>query len=84
MWLVIIMGSISFFGLLGKADGISHVTHISGMLVGYVMLKKKWRLPEVLFALRKKTIEFQVQRNEERELKNSIINNIFCQLALSK
>ena len=30
MWLVIIMGAIAFFGLLGKADGISHVTHISG------------------------------------------------------
>ena len=74
MWLVIIMGSIAFFGLLGKADGISHVTHISGMLVGYILLKKKWRLSDVLFALRKKTIEFQVQRKEDRELKNNIIN----------
>ena len=44
MWLVIIMGSIAFFGLLGKADGISHVTHISGMLIGYVLLKKRWNI----------------------------------------
>ena len=74
IWLVIIMGSIAFFGLLGKADGISHVTHISGMLIGYALLKNKWKLSEVLFSIRKKTIEFQVQRKEDRELKNKIIN----------
>ena len=74
LWLVIIMGSIAFFGLLGKADGISHVTHISGMFVGYVLLKKKWRLSDVIFSLRKKTIEFQVQRKEDRRVKNKIIS----------
>ena len=74
MWLVIIMGSIAFFGLLGRADGISHVTHISGMIIGYVLLKKKWTFSNVLFSLRKKTIEFRVQRKEDRELKKKIIN----------
>ena len=74
MWLVIIMGAIAFFGLLGKADGISHVTHISGMLIGYALLKNKWNFSEVLFSLRKKTIEFQVQRKEDRDLKKKIIN----------
>ena len=74
MWLVIIMGAIAFFGLLGKADGISHVTHISGMLIGYALLKNKWKLSDVLFSLRKKTIEFQVQRKEDQELKKKIIS----------
>ena len=74
IWLVILMGSIAFFGLLGKADGISHVTHISGMLIGYALLKNKWKLSEVLFSLRKKTIEFQVQRKEDHDLKKKIIN----------
>ena len=74
MWLVIIMGAIAFFGLLGKADGISHVTHISGMVIGYVLLKNKWNFSEVLFSLRKKTIEFQVQRKEDQELKKKIIS----------
>ena len=74
MWLVIIMGVIAFFGLLGKADGISHVTHISGMLIGYVLLKNKWKLSDMLFSLRKKTIEFQVQRKEDQEVKRKIIN----------
>ena len=73
MWLVIIMGSIAFFGLLGNADGISHVTHISGMFIGYVLLKKKWRWRDIWFAIRKKTIEFQVQRYEESSIKKKML-----------
>ena len=73
LWLVIIMGSIAFFGLLGNADGISHVTHISGMFIGYVLLKKKWRWRDIWFAIRKKTIEFQVQRYEENSIKKKML-----------
>ena len=73
IWLVVIMGSIAFFGLLGRADGISHVTHISGMLIGYIFLKKKWKLADIIFAMRKKTVEFQVQRKEDRALKKKYI-----------
>ena len=74
MWLVIIMGLIAFFGLLGKADGISHITHISGMLIGYILLKNKLNISDVLFSLRKKTIEFQIQRKEDKKFKRKIIN----------
>jgi len=74
IWLVVIMGSIAFFGLLGRADGISHVTHISGMFIGYTLLKKKWQLADIIFAMRKKTVEFQVQRKEDRALKKKSIN----------
>ena len=73
MWLVIIMGSIAFFGVFGNADGISHVTHISGMVIGYFLLKKRWRWKDVLFAIRKKTIEFQVQRHEEKDIKVNML-----------
>lgn len=73
MWLVIVMGSIAFFGLLGNADGISHVTHISGMLIGYVLLKKQWRWRDIWFAIRKKTVEFQVQRYEEKSIKKKML-----------
>ena len=73
LWLVIIMGAIAFFGILGNADGISHVTHISGMVIGYILLKKNWSLRDILFSIRKKTIEFQVQRHEEKSIKNKMI-----------
>lgn len=74
IWLVVIMGSIAFFGLLGRADGISHVTHISGMFIGYILLKKKWQLSDIMFAMRKKAVEFQVQRKEDRTIKKKYIN----------
>ena len=74
IWLVVIMGSIAFFGLLGRADGISHVTHISGMFIGYILLKKKWQLADIIFAMRKKTVEFQVQRKEDRAIKEKYLN----------
>ena len=73
MWLVIIMGAIAFFGLLGNSDGISHVTHISGMLIGYILLKRKWSWRDVWFSIRKKTIEFQVQRQEDKSIKKKMI-----------
>ena len=74
IWLVVIMGSIAFFGLLVRADGISHVTHISGMFIGYILLKKKWQLSDIMFAMRKKAVEFQVQRKEDRTIKKKYIN----------
>ena len=73
LWLVIIMGTIAFFGILGNADGISHVTHISGMVIGYILLKKNWSWRDILFSIRKKTIEFQVQRHEEKSIKMKMI-----------
>ena len=73
IWLVIIMGSIAFFGVLGNGEGISHVTHIAGMAIGYILLKKSWRWKDVLFAIRKKSIEFQVQRHEEKHIKVNML-----------
>ena len=73
IWLVIIMGSIAFFGVLGNGEGISHVTHIAGMAIGYILLKKSWRWKDVLFAIRKKSIEFQVQRHEEKHIKINML-----------
>ena len=43
------------------------------MAIGYFLLKKNWRLKDVLFAIRKKTIEFQVQRNEEKHIKVNML-----------
>jgi hypothetical protein len=43
------------------------------MLIGYILLKKKWDWRDIWFSIRKKTIEFQVQRHEEKVVKNSMI-----------
>ena len=43
------------------------------MFIGYVLLKKKWRWRDIWFAIRKKTIEFQVQRYEENSIKKKML-----------
>ena len=43
------------------------------MIIGYFMLNKKWRWREFLFKIRKKTIEFQVQRHEEKAAKKIML-----------
>ena len=38
---VIVMGAIEFFGTIGSTgDGVSHVCHLGGMLVGYLYLRR--------------------------------------------
>ena len=38
---VIVMGAIEFFGTIGSTgDGVSHVCHLGGMLVGYIYLRR--------------------------------------------
>ena len=38
---VIVMGAIEFFSTIGASgDGVSHVCHLGGMLVGYVYLRR--------------------------------------------
>ena len=66
-------GGNCFFWFLGKADGISHVTHISGMLIGYALLKNKWKLSDVLFSLRKKQLNSKFRERRSR-VKEKIIN----------
>ena len=37
---VLIIGAIAFFSSLGSGDNISHISHLGGMLVGYVYLRR--------------------------------------------
>ncbi len=44
-WMVLIMGAAAFLSSIGgSGDGIAHVAHLGGMLVGYAYLRgKSWR-----------------------------------------
>lgn len=37
---VLIIGAIAFFSSLGSSDNVSHVTHLGGMLVGYLYMRR--------------------------------------------
>ena len=48
-----IMFAVTFVFTLGhSAGGVSHVAHLGGMVVGYLYLKRAWRLREFLDELR--------------------------------
>jgi membrane associated rhomboid family serine protease len=39
-WFVILVGAIAFFSALGSGGGsVAHLTHLSGLLIGWVYLK---------------------------------------------
>ena len=84
LWFVIGVGLIAFFSSFSNASQISHLTHLSGMIIGYLILKKPVRWNELIFKLRKKTIEYKIQKehkvlsqqsNIEREI-DSILDKI--------
>ena len=84
LWFVIGVGLIAFFSSFSNASQISHLTHLSGMIIGYLILKKPVRWNELVFKLRKKTIEYKIQKehkvlsqqsNIEREI-DSILDKI--------
>jgi len=58
-WMVIILGAIAFLSSIGPSgDGIAHVAHLGGMLIGYVYLKgRNWRLM---------TQEYEARRQREK------------------
>lgn len=58
-----IMGLIAFFGSLGSSgDGISHVAHLGGMLVGYIYLRRGTHF----FRLRNTYSDWQRRRLQRR------------------
>ena len=60
------IGLIAFMSSLNNVSQISHLTHLSGMVIGYFMLKKPVRWNDLWFAIRKKTMEYRVQQEEKK------------------
>jgi len=64
IWFVISVGFIAFISSIDNNSNVSHLTHLSGMIVGYFLLKNPYRLKDILFLIRKKSIEFKVKKEE--------------------
>lgn len=60
---VFVMGLLAFFGALGASgDNVSHITHLSGMLVGYLYLRRG----TFLFRLRNRYLDWKRQRAKRK------------------
>lgn len=66
LWFVIGIGFISFISSIDNSSQISHLTHLSGMVLGYIMLKKPIAWESLWFSIRKRTIEYKIQKTEKR------------------
>ena len=66
IWFVLGIGFIAFMSSFDNMSQISHMTHLSGMIIGYFMLKKPIQWSGFWFQLRKKTLEYKIQKEEQR------------------
>ena len=68
-YLVLGLGLIAFFASLSTStSNISHITHLSGMLIGitYIFLKYKWKNIHLWYIkMRIKTIQYQPNNNDD-------------------
>ena len=72
---VIFIGVLSLFSTINSTSNVSHVTHLAGMIIGYIFLKRKWRLGSIVFYIRKKIIEYQIFREEKKVFYNKKLEN---------
>ena len=66
IWFVIGIGFIAFMSSFNNLSQVSHITHLSGMLIGYLMLKRPFQWKTFWFSIRKKTLEYQVLQKEKK------------------
>ncbi|HIC36610.1 MAG TPA: rhomboid family intramembrane serine protease [Candidatus Marinimicrobia bacterium] len=63
---VIGIGVIAFMSSFDNVSQISHLTHLSGMVIGYLMLKRPIRWHDLWFSIRKRTLEYKIQQEEKK------------------
>ena len=73
IWFVIGVGVIAFLSSFNEMSQISHITHLSGMIIGYLLLKKPVRWKTLWFSISKRVMEYKVQKEEKKVLQQHVI-----------
>ena len=73
IWFVIGVGIIAFLSSFNEMSQISHITHLSGMIIGYLLLKKPVRWKTLWFSISKRVMEYKVQKEEKKVLQQHVI-----------
>ena len=68
-WFVIILGAVAFFSSLGSHSNISHLTHLSGMIIGFTYLRFNRQWKKFVFSMRKQILESKIKREENLKKK---------------
>ena len=72
-YFVMILGGIAFFSSLGSHSNISHLTHLSGMIIGFAYLRSNSQWKIMIFSLRKHILEKKLKREESRQNKKKML-----------
>ena len=73
LWFVIGIGVIAFMSSFDNVSQISHLTHLSGMMIGYLMLKRPVRFNDLWFTIRKRTLEYKIKHEEKKVTQHQTI-----------
>ena len=77
IWFVIAVGLLAFISSINNNSNISHLTHLSGMVVAYLILKNPFKLKTIWFSIQKKFIENKLKKeNRERFKRKKIELNL--------
>ena len=66
IWFVIGIGVVAFFSSFNNVTNISHLTHLFGMIIGYLYLKRPVHFRSLWFSVFKKVLEYRIQNQEEK------------------
>ena len=69
-YFVIFLGAMAFVSSMGASgSNISHLTHLSGMLIGYVYLKSSWTWSKLHLLFNSKVAEIKYKKMEKQEMR---------------
>jgi len=69
-WFVLILGGLAFFSSWQPGGNISHMTHLSGMIIGYIYLNKDSRWKQIRLGLRQLYVNISGARKKARNEKD--------------
>lgn len=75
VWFVVSIGVIAFVSSIGNTTNISHMTHLSGMVIGYFTLRSNFKIKDVIFQARKQVIEYKIHQREKMKTKQQKVES---------
>ena len=70
-YFVLLLGAIAFISSIGDTgSNISHLTHLSGMLIGYIYLRSPVNMSRVLLLFNSILAELRYKREEKKQAKH--------------
>ena len=79
-WFVVFLGAVAFLSSFNNNTNISHLTHLSGMVIGFVYLRYYWHWKDFRFSVHKQIEEFRSSINSKRDQKKIEMQNEVDQL----